>query len=463
MGTGLLTDAGFSPKTLADVRADLEAAYRAEFGQSIDLSADSTFGKEIGILSGEFAKLWEQLEGVRAAHYPGTASGASLDGVAEFTAVTRNPAVRSAGTVYCLGALTTIPAQSLIENASTGAQFRTTAALVLPAANVLTDCAEGAGNDLVQAAGVATLTYPGHSLGVGDFIWGAGADQAEYNIVAEILSVAGDDVTFAVDSGATSPATGDVTYTQVYPVAVESVEAGPVPALAGTLTVIVSSVSGWDEVTNAADVELGALEETDAEFRTRRLAALAGLGNATLEAIRGALQAVEGVELALVYENDTDATVSSRPPHSFEAVVEGGDADDIRAALFANKAAGIETYGSTSGTVVDSQGVSHTIKFSRPADVDIWLDVTLTVDGDYPADGDAQVLAAILAHAETLDIGEDVIVQPYLVAAIAAVEGITDVVIDIGTSDPPSGDSNITISEVQRAAFDSARIGIASS
>jgi uncharacterized phage protein gp47/JayE len=250
---------------------------------------------------------------------------------------------------------------------------------------------------------------------------------------------------------------------QVYPVEAESIDVGPVVALAGTLTEIGSPVSGWDEVTNLLDAEQGEDEESDADARARRIAALSGLGNATIEAIRGALLAVTAVETVKVFENDTDGTVSSRPPHSFEALVVGGADQDIWDAIFANKAAGIATHGSESGSVTDTQGISHTINFSRPTIVEIYLDVTLTVDADYPVDGDALVEQAILDWAdENLQIGSDVVVFPYLVGSFITVPGIVGVVIDIGTAPGPSGDANITIAETALANFDSGNLTVTS-
>ena len=134
----------------------------------------------------------------------------------------------------------------------------------------------------------------------------------------------------------------------------------------------------------------------------------------------------------------------------------GGADQDIWDSVLANKAGGIETVGSESGTSVDSEGGSHTIKFSRPTEIDIYLDLTLTTDADYP--GDSVVELAVLAFGAALTTGRDVIPNPYLMAAIGAIQGITDVVIDIGTSGSPSGDANIVIAETELAVFDSGRI-----
>lgn len=459
MGTGLLTSTGFDPYVEADIRANATARYKASFGNAVDLSADTELGKLLEIDVAKELKLWERLQELYDAMYPDSASGAALDLVAQITGALRNGAVRSTADLYVRGAVATIPQFSVVETSDTGIPFRTKNAFTLPAAHTLTDVAEGASNDLVQAAGTATVTYPTHGFLVGEFVWFQDCDQPEYNGVKTILTVPNvNTFTFAIDSGAASPATGTVTGYEAYLVESESVEYGVIQALAGTLTEITNAVSGWDEVTNLVDAVLGRVQEKDPPFRARRTAALSGLGNATIDAVRGALLNVANVTFVEVFENDTDVDVGTRTPHTLEAVVIGGADQDIWDSILANKAGGIGTVGAESGTSVDSSGNNHTINFSRPTEIEIYLDLTLTTDSDYPSGGDALVEQAILDWSETLSMGDDVIVYPYLVGAIIGVPGITDVVVDIGTSASPSGDANIVIAETEIAVFDSARI-----
>ena len=58
-------------------------------------------------------------------------------------------------------------------------------------------------------------------------------------------------------------------------------------------------------------------------------------------------------------------------------------ADDNQAVaeqIFASKAAGIGTYGNTSRTVVDDQGTSHTVQFTRPTTLDVYIELEIEVD-----------------------------------------------------------------------------------
>ena len=114
-------------------------------------------------------------------------------------------------------------------------------------------------------------------------------------------------------------------------------------------------------------------------------------------------------------------------------------------------------------TVVDSQGFDQTIKFSRPTEVDIYVEADITDDPSrYPTNGNQLVKDAILLYGSSLAVGDDVIVHPALESYLADIPGITDVVFRVGTAPAPTGDANITISPRELAAFDSARITVSS-
>jgi len=136
----------------------------------------------------------------------------------------------------------------------------------------------------------------------------------------------------------------------------------------------------------------------------------------------------------------------------------GGTDQDILQGIFDKKSGGINTFGSTSGTVTDSQGDDHTLNFSRPSSVAIWIEIDLTITADFP--GVSEVEDRILASGDTLDIGEDVIVYPSLIGSFDDVPGITDVAIRIGTAISPTLDNNIIINETELADFDSARLTV---
>jgi uncharacterized phage protein gp47/JayE len=245
--------------------------------------------------------------------------------------------------------------------------------------------------------------------------------------------------------------------------AFESEETGPVAAPAGTLTVIETPVAGVASVTNPLDATLGAHLEPAASLRIRREEELRANGAAALEAIRSDVLAVPGVTGCTVFENTTSAVDGAGlPPKSIEVLVQGGADQAIRDAIWASKSAGIETYGSTTGTVTSSQGTTHTVKFSRPTARNVFVIATLTKDAArYPADGDAQVKAAIVAAGAKLTVGDDVITRA-LLPGILAISGVIDVPsLKIGFAAAPTLEANLVIAVRELATFDTARITVA--
>lgn len=212
---------------------------------------------------------------------------------------------------------------------------------------------------------------------------------------------------------------------------------------------------------------LGSDLETDIELRLRRLQELRAQGKATIEAIRAALFLVPGVADVFVDENDTDYISGlGVPPHAVEAIVRAPTATDadLAQAIFDTKAAGIRAFGTTTEVVTDSQNVDHDIGFTRAAEVDIYIEIDLAVNTDaaagtvYPADGDEQVKAALVAKGAALGIGDDVILEVIKCAAFA-VDGVLDVLdFRIDTVSPAVGTTNISIPQRSIADFDISRV-----
>jgi uncharacterized phage protein gp47/JayE len=166
-------------------------------------------------------------------------------------------------------------------------------------------------------------------------------------------------------------------------VAMEAVDAGAVVANATTLTVIETPKSGWNSITNALDAEIGSEIETEEELRIRREEELRKEGAAAIDAIIADVRAVTDVESVAGFNNPSDVVDGEGvPPHSFEILVEGGAANDIAQAIWDSQPAGIEAHGDTSGTAVDVDSNNQTVAFTRPTEVVLHLDITVSVDSD---------------------------------------------------------------------------------
>lgn len=260
--------------------------------------------------------------------------------------------------------------------------------------------------------------------------------------------------TFETTEEATISASGEID------IAARSAVKGAVLAPAGTLTKIDTPIYGWQTATNLLDAVPGRDEETDEKLRLRRRASTSTPGQAILDALYGALSNLPSVLQARVYENDQDTVqpVTNLPPHSIYCVVEGGADADILKTIWLKKTAGTTTYGTTSGSVNDSMGNPHTLKFSRPTSVNVYVTINLHTRPGWPTDGAQRIKDALTAWAvANQSIGEEVI-QSRLFDPINSIPGHSIDSLYIGTAAGPTGTANIAVPFDGLSRFDSSRI-----
>lgn len=474
-----VTDQGFVAKRLADIKVEVENAIKATFGTGVNFDPRGPFGQLVGIFSEREALIWELVEEVYNSYWPETASGASLDNALSLVGLERRAATQSKVDLkFFAQAGTVIPANTEVSRSDDST-------IVFETIEEITVLA-GTGSDEVQNlsfgstpdAGSFSIEFDLQVTSPILFSDNAAAVQSSLealsNIGAGNVSVAGDfasgfDITFQgalaetpvvlisidsnslTDSGSPVTITESVTTEGEFPngtVEALSVDTGPIPAPSGTLDTLDSGpIAGFESVTNPLDAELGTNIETDAEAKARRIEAIANPGNATLQAIRARLLEVSDVVAVNMFENiDLVEDLRGRPGKSYEAVVQGGDDEDIAQVLFDTKPAGIEQFGSVTFDVTDSQGVIRTQRFSRPDLIDIYLEVDLTVDGSFPTDGLSQAEQALLDFGNALNISDDVIIYPRLVCSLDEIPGILDIAIRVGVASIPASASLVVTS-----------------
>jgi uncharacterized phage protein gp47/JayE len=233
----------------------------------------------------------------------------------------------------------------------------------------------------------------------------------------------------------------------------ECTEVGNNLASAGSIDTIVTSILGWDEVTNDNIATAGRAMETDTQYRLRRLSSLVQSQGSVVSAIASrVLNEVDGVTYTSWRENREETTdINGLPPKSFELIVEGGDDLEIAEKILECGAGGIETFGTESESVTDSEGNVYTISFSRVTPKQIYMIVNLVTDGDYPVDGDDTVKELIVTYINSLERGQDVL-NWKIDSAFKDVEGITGVTSILqGFTDPPTLSANLTIANSERA------------
>lgn len=490
-----ITDNGFVAKRLSDIKTEIETALKSSLGAGINLEPESTLGQIVGIFAASIAESWELMEDVYNSAYPDTAEGVSLDNVASITNITRLPATKSIVEARLTGtALTAVPAAGafvLSVEGNAEARFVNTETGSLSAAGI--DEVQDIDFSAVPSSGDFKLQYNGSETTAAIPYTATNTDvQNALNALTSLSAVvvtgdftAGFTVTFAgadgeqdqpllvavdntLDGGAVTITITETTrgWLPYADIDFEAETAGEVQAPAGSLTVIETPTTGIDAAENLLDAIVGQEIETDAELRDRRTEQLQRAGTATIDGIRNNILEVADVVQAAVFENDTDVTDGyGRPPHSFESIVNGGDDTEIAQAIFDAKGAGIKAYGTTIVPVLDSQGVTHNIGFSRPTERDIWVIVNITprtdpTEGDlYPADGDQQVEDAILEYAQDFLMGQDVVTNLFY-TPINTVAGVIGIEVLVGLSNPPTLGNNLAIAPDEIAKFDSTRITV---
>lgn len=186
-------------------------------------------------------------------------------------------------------------------------------------------------------------------------------------------------------------------------VTVRCTVAGPVEAPAGTLTRIVTPYPGLSSVTNPGDAQAGRDVETDTELRQRRNQSTMAPAASPAESVYANLANVTGVTYARVRQNNTLVTDSNGiPGKSVAAVVVGGADIDIAYTLLARTGIASAWHGNTSMTLIDVQGESYNVRWTRPTPLPVYVSMVLEIINPnlFPADGLQQIKDNIKTYAQ---------------------------------------------------------------
>lgn len=439
---------GFVPKSIDDITADLQAAFQAVFGASINVTPQSRFGQIIGIQAERYSELWNLAATLYASFNPDDATGISLVNLAGLTGTLPVTPTPSSVTETATGTPGTVLATGRVVSVTgTGSLFISTAPATIASVSAYANAHPYLLGDRATTSGkVWQVTHPGTSSTPP-----TGAQGSTFT-----------------DGALTWICLGTGTGAVDFPMVSELT--GPIVAAIGGLVTISTPVSGWSSAFNVGAAILGVATESDAAFRLRREEELQGLGKATIEAIRAALLKLDGVVACTVFENVTDVTNSDgMPPHSVECLVEGGNAATIAQTIFQTVAAGIATTGNQSPqTVTDSQGITHSILYSQPVVENVWITVNAIVQTSaFPSDGVQRIINNLLGYGQGLTVDYDVIatqlasaiLQGVPALGLVGVPGVLDPGLPlIGFTNPPVSSATLSITSRQIAAFAQGRI-----
>lgn len=490
-----VTAQGFKAKRLSDIQTETEQGFKDEFGDGFDLDPRTPEGQIKGILDEAMSKLWELGEAISRAYVPAYAEGAQVDNILALSGITRKVAIFSKvdsgrafgvfGTVVPAGTLISVEgnedsifstdAPATINIAAVN-EVQKVAFSVTPVSGSFKLVFDGEVTSAIawnaSAAGVQAALEALSNIGTGNVAVSGSIDNSTGLTITFQSSLGGlNQPQIASTENLLSPST-TITPSTFTPgskaksglINLTATVTGPISAPTNSLNVIETPVVGLEDFNNEEDAELGRDIESDQEAKLRRNQELELAGAATRNAIRADLLELDDVEAVVVFSNrDAVTDVDGRPPHSVDIVVQGGNEDDIAAAIFNTVADGIGFVGAISKTVIDSQGFGNVVKFSRPDEVDIYIEVDVYKDSDnFPVDGADLIAEKILAWGNSRTIGQDVIVygSDPLSCSFDDVPGMVDLVFRVGTAPSPTLDDNVVIAPRELAKFDSARISV---
>ncbi len=253
----------------------------------------------------------------------------------------------------------------------------------------------------------------------------------------------------------------DTTIAGVTNTAVTSVKYGEISGLAGTLTNIQTPINGWDSVSNASDVLLGQVLETDSQLRIRRDRIIGRNAQNIKDSLIAQLLLLNGVINVAVIDNKTDVTDSNNvPPHKFLTVVEGGTDSEIGQVIWNNTPQGISSFGAVSVSVLDASNNLQNVFFSRPSLVPIYFIITITTDSSYLVGSDVQIKQDIVSYGNgNFKLGDDVITSKFY-TPINQTNGIISIDIKIGKTSSPTSSANIPISSLEVSQYIDANVSV---
>lgn len=231
-----------------------------------------------------------------------------------------------------------------------------------------------------------------------------------------------------------------------------------------------SPPTGIENITNPDQTSGGIEKEPDDELRARAKKSLAKGSSSTAASLISGLGDIFGVSTTSLIVNDgNEVDEAGLPPHSFEAVIQGGDKQEIGQYLIDNKAAGAESYAGAYGTPVTvvgelPNGQDYEISFSRPVDLKLYIDASIEVTDEFDTNGEDSVMdsvvnyvGGVLSSGNTvsgdLDVGDDVLINRVQqeVMDIRGVYDVTELSIQFDTEPSQNDVNNLTVTNRQAA------------
>lgn len=460
---------GFVRKRLPEIREDIFKSLEQKLGSSVSRQPNSMIGVLVGVYAAELDRMWQLLERDYYDRSPISAGEGSLDNTLAYTNVQRKKAQASYLYAVCYGRSgMVLPANCQIKDTS-GYKWN----IIEESTITLNDCVHVTLDVAtpvdgkvysVQFDNDAVIKYTAKTGDTALVVAVALASQSvpkwQGNVVNGKLVFERTDRRY----GAVVVPNESFTVTQVgSPIRFDCEEYGAIEPLLNSVTYINTNYDGWFSVSNESETYVGRDYETASEVRQRYASAVFKNSVGMVESIKAALMELQDVTSVTIYENRTDETVDSLKPHSFQAIVFGGDEEAIARTILNVAPLGIDTNGEICVRIEDSEGAAQDVCFSRPHEVQIYVKVIIKEYNEEILPGDAidKIKNIVFEQISKLSMGNDVIYQRLLGPIYSGVDGISYIECSVSKDGKTYKQENIPIGRGELAVTKLANITVA--
>lgn len=464
-----ITTNGFVRMRLPEIRKSIFDKLDTKLGISVSRDANSILAVLVGVFADEIDRQWELAEYDYYARSPISADDGSIDNTLAYTNVQRKSAQQSYLYAVCYGRSAMVLPSNCQIKGSDGYKWD----IIEESTITLNDCVhvtltlvaptEGKVYS-VQFDNNTTIKYTATSsdteLTVMLALAAQSVDKWAGSVVDSKLVFERSDRRYG---GVVVPNEAFTVSKVGTPIRFTCEEYGAIDPELNTVKTINTNYDGWYSVSNESSAYVGRSAETVTEVRQRYASAVYKNSVGMKESIQAALLELQDVESVTIYENRTDETVDGLKPHSFQAIVFGGDDEEIAQTLLSVAPLGIDTNGEIKVEITDTEGSVENIYFSRPKEVPIYVKCIIKEYNEEVLPGDAidRIKDIIVTQIGKLSMGKDVIYQRLIGPIYTGVDGISYVELSVSQDGETYEQENIAIARDEIATVQADNITVA--
>lgn len=462
-----VTPQGFVRMRLPEIRKNLFDRLDAKLGTSVSRKPNSIIGVLVGLIAEESDRLWELAEYDYYARSPVSADEGSIDNTIIYSGIMRKQAESTYLYLVCYGRSGMVLPINCQVRGNDGEKYNIAYQSLITLDNAVNVTLS------IESVRAGEL----YSLLLNDAVrasYTAQDGDTVSTVYMKLLEQIGDDWTGKVENnnlilsqkdrryGGRVVPTESLKVVEVgSPVIFIAENTGPLEPEIGTITSINTVYDGWTKCANESEAYVGRDNETVTELRQRYASAVYAKSVSMKESIRAALLELQDVDSVTIYENRSDDTVEGLKPHSFLAIVHGGDDLEIAKTILERAPIGIDSNGDIAMDVEDSEGTTERVYFSRPKEIPIWVKVIVHEYKEEKLPGDMVNTIKSLIAATSLEMGTDVIAQRFVGPIYSNVSGIGYLDITISADGKTYTDKSIAIDRGEISTFSVERVTVA--